>query len=84
MSFIEPFTISDLAQAVVLGLGAFGSLLLVIWQSNCVCDFNLCWCCKCHREPRPDKDDSEKTTPDKNKDKIEPEIERESTEPDNP
>ena len=65
--WIEPFTISDLAQAVVLGFGAFGSLLLVIWQSNCICDLNLCWCCKCHREPRPLDDEEKQMKGNKNK-----------------
>ena len=59
---MEDFTISDLAQAVVLGLGAMGSLLLVVWQSRCGIHCRLgcsdnCYLCDCKREPPADKDD---------------------------
>ena len=50
---LEEFTISDLAQSVVLTLGALGSLLLVIWQSRCECDMNCCYIWRCHRSPPP-------------------------------
>jgi hypothetical protein len=40
---VEPMSIDQLAGAVVLFLGAVGSLLLVIWQSKCHCKVNLCY-----------------------------------------
>lgn len=55
---MENFTISDLAQAVVLGLGAVSALLLVLWQSRCLCRCRLgfsdqCYIFDCTREPPP-------------------------------
>tara|TARA_R110000737_G_scaffold343153_1_gene368851 strand:- start:51 stop:434 length:384 start_codon:yes stop_codon:yes gene_type:complete len=55
---MENFTISDLAQAVVLGLGAVSALLLVLWQSRCLCRCRLgisdqCYIFDCSREPPP-------------------------------
>ena len=34
---LQDFTIDQLAGAIALSLGAVGTLLLVIWQSRCVC-----------------------------------------------
>lgn len=61
---MEDFTISDLAQAVVLGLGAISALLLVLWQSRCLCKCRLgisdqCYLFDCSREPPVDKPDEE-------------------------
>jgi hypothetical protein len=78
---MEEFTISDLAQAVVLGLGALGSLLLVVWQSRCLCRCRIglgdrCYLFDCERAPPPiqeeeddDKKDDDKQSNNKNKDK---------------
>jgi hypothetical protein len=81
---MEEFTISDLAQAVVLGLGAMGSLLLVVWQSRCLCRCRIglgdqCYIFDCSREPPPLAPDEEEVTDnktlnkDKDKDKVVPE-----------
>jgi hypothetical protein len=82
---MEEFTISDLAQAVVLGLGAMGSLLLVVWQSRCLCRCRIglgdqCYIFDCSREPpplAPDEEEKEETNKplnkDKDKDKVVPE-----------
>lgn len=83
---MEEFTISDLAQAVVLGLGAMGSLLLVVWQSRCLCRCRIglgdqCYIFDCSREPPPlppDEEEKEVTdnktlNKDKDKDKVVPE-----------
>ena len=48
---VEPMSIDQLAGAVVLFLGAVGSLLLVIWQSKCHCKVNLCYLFQCERRP---------------------------------
>tara|TARA_R110001632_G_scaffold20699_5_gene61609 strand:- start:1677 stop:1988 length:312 start_codon:yes stop_codon:yes gene_type:complete len=61
---MDDFTISDLAQGIVLGLGALGSLLLVIWQSRCLCRCRIgisdqCYIFDCQREP-PKEIDEEK------------------------
>ena len=73
---MEEFTISDLAQAVVLGLGALGSLLLVVWQSRCLCRCRIglgdrCYLFDCERAPPPiqEDEDDDKKDDDKNKDK---------------
>tara|TARA_R110000787_G_scaffold192409_1_gene303994 strand:+ start:497 stop:772 length:276 start_codon:yes stop_codon:yes gene_type:complete len=61
---MENFTISDLAQAVVLGLGAVSALLLVVWQSRCLCRCRIgisdqCYLFDCSREPPPVINDEE-------------------------
>tara|TARA_R110000823_G_scaffold237358_1_gene362887 strand:+ start:1553 stop:1876 length:324 start_codon:yes stop_codon:yes gene_type:complete len=74
---MEDFTISDLAQAVVLGLGAISALLLVLWQSRCLCRCRLgisdqCYIFDCSREPPPlinDDTDGKDKGKDKDKDK---------------
>ena len=48
---LQPMSIDQLAGAVVLFLGAVGSLLLVIWQSKCHCKVNLCYVFQCERRP---------------------------------
>ena len=48
---VQPMSIDQLAGAVVLFLGAVGSLLLVIWQSRCHCEVNLCYIFRCTRRP---------------------------------
>lgn len=67
---IEPMSIDQLAGSFVLIMGAIGSLLLVVWQSRCECDLNLCYIIRCHRKPPPD----EKIK--KNKDKGQAEAEQ--------
>jgi len=61
---IKEMTIDQLAGAVVLFLGAVGSLLLVIWQSRCACRCRIgcsdkCYLFDCSREPPPEKKDEE-------------------------
>ena len=51
---IEPMSIDQLAGSFVLIMGAIGSLLLVVWQSRCECDLNLCYIIRCPRKPPPD------------------------------
>ena len=48
---VEPMSVDQLAGAVVLFLGAVGSLLLVVWQSKCHCKVNLCYIFQCERRP---------------------------------
>jgi hypothetical protein len=55
---LQDFTVDQLAGAVALGLGALGSLLLVIWQSRCLCRCRIglsdtCYVFDCSREPPP-------------------------------
>jgi len=53
---IDKMSIDQLAGAVVLMMGAVGSLLLVIWQSKCHCKVNLCYLFQCERRP-PNEDE---------------------------
>jgi hypothetical protein len=53
---IDKMSIDQFAGAVVLILGAVGSLLLVIWQSRCACRCRIgcsdkCYLFDCTREP---------------------------------
>ena len=48
---IDKMSVDQFAGAVVLVLGAVGSLLLVIWQSKCHCKVNLCYIFQCERRP---------------------------------
>ena len=62
---IDPMSIDQLAGAVVLFLGAVGSLLLVIWQSRCLCRCRIgcsdtCYIFDCSREPPPVNQDEDK------------------------
>ena len=57
---VDKMSIYQLAGAVVLVLGAVGSLLLVIWQSRCSCRCRIgcsdkCYIFDCSREPPPDE-----------------------------
>ena len=60
---LQDYSVDQLAGAVVLILGAVGSLLLVIWQSRCHCKMNLCYIFQCER--RPPTEDEMKTLKDK-------------------
>ena len=58
---LQDFTIDQMAGAIALSLGAVGTLLLVIWQSRCVCRCRLglsdkCYLFDCSREPPPIED----------------------------
>ena len=55
---VQPATIDQMAGALALSLGALGSLLLVIWQSRCLCRCRVgcsdsCYIFDCSREPPP-------------------------------
>ena len=74
-----------MAGAIALSLGALGSLLLVIWQSRCLCRCRIgisdqCYLFDCSREPPPLEDeDDEQLVPTKpvakNESEPEPELE---------
>lgn len=74
---IDKMSVDQFAGAVVLILGAVGSLLLVIWQSKCHCKVNLCYLFQCERRPPneeemkqlKDKAKAMKDKKDKDKDK---------------
>ena len=56
---VQDMSVDQLAGAIVLVLGAVGSLLLVIWQSRCLCKCRLgcsdsCYIFDCERAPPPD------------------------------
>ena len=53
---LEDYSVDQLAGALVLIMGAIGSLLLVIWQSKCHCKINLCYIFQCERRP-PSEDE---------------------------
>tara|TARA_R110000823_G_scaffold279870_1_gene398124 strand:+ start:7419 stop:7838 length:420 start_codon:yes stop_codon:yes gene_type:complete len=53
---LEDYSVDQLAGALVLIMGAIGSLLLVIWQSKCHCRMNLCYIFQCERRP-PSEDE---------------------------
>ena len=53
---IDKMSVDQLAGAFVLIMGAIGSLLLVIWQSKCLCKCRIglsdqCYIFDCTREP---------------------------------
>lgn len=53
---LQSFTIDQAAGALALSLGAIGSLLLVVWQSRCLCRCRIgcsdtCYLFDCAREP---------------------------------
>ena len=62
---VEPMSIDQLAGSFVLIMGAIGSLLLVIWQSRCLCRCRIgcsdnCYIFDCAREPpKEDKEQVE-------------------------
>ena len=68
---IDAMSVDQFAGAVVLILGAIGSLLLVIWQSKCHCKMNLCYLFQCER--RPPNEDEMKGLKDQSKKKKEKE-----------
>ena len=86
---LQDFTIDQLAGSIALSLGALGSLLLVIWQSRCLCRCRIglsdeLFCFDCSREPPPieqgsDDEKEETLVPPKTKKKTtnEPEPEPE-------
>tara|TARA_R110000764_G_scaffold225197_1_gene314590 strand:+ start:1196 stop:1528 length:333 start_codon:yes stop_codon:yes gene_type:complete len=62
---LQDFTIDQAAGALALGLGAIGTLLLVIWQSRCLCKCRLgfsdsCYIFSCERAPPPIEADEDK------------------------
>ncbi len=66
---LQPYSVDQLAGAVVLCLGAIGSLLLVIWQSRCACRCRIglsdkCYIFDCSREPPPPEDKKDKNKKD--------------------
>ena len=75
MVVMEDFTIDQFAGSTALILGSFASLLLVIWQSRCLCKCRIgisdeCYIFDCSREPPPEEDDDEeKQIKDKDKKK---------------
>ena len=55
---LQDFTIDQFAGAFALSMGAIGTLLLVVWQSRCLCKCRLgcsdsCYIFDCSREPPP-------------------------------
>jgi len=75
---IKEMTIDQLAGAVVLFLGAVGSLLLVIWQSRCACKCRIgcsdkCYIFDCSREPPPPPEDKDKDKEEEEEAEPEPE-----------
>ena len=61
---LQSFTIDQAAGALALSLGALGSLLLVVWQSRCLCKCRVglsdtCYLFDCSREPPPAPRDEE-------------------------
>ena len=55
---LQNYTVDQAAGAIALTLGALGSLLLVIWQSRCLCRCRIgisdqCYLFDCSREPPP-------------------------------
>ena len=85
---LQDFTIDQLAGALALSLGAVGTLLLVIWQSRCLCRCRLglsdkCYIFDCERAPPPLEEDEEKgkgDTKGTNEKKKEPPVNQETEE----
>ncbi len=48
---LQDFSVDQLGGAIVLVLSAVSSLLLVLWQSKCLCKVNLCYIFQCERRP---------------------------------
>tara|TARA_R110001599_G_scaffold91706_1_gene240775 strand:- start:478 stop:936 length:459 start_codon:yes stop_codon:yes gene_type:complete len=77
---LQDYSVDQLAGAVVLVLGAVASLLLVLWQSKCLCKVNLCYIFQCERRPASEeemkglkdqaKELADKAKKDKKQDKI--------------
>ena len=71
---LQDFTIDQAAGAIALTLGAVGTLLLVIWQSRCLCKCRLgvndkCELFYCERQPPPLDEEEEKKDKKDKKDK---------------
>ncbi len=78
---LQDFTIDQFAGAFALSLGAIGTLLLVIWQSRCLCKCRLglsdkCYLFDCERAPPPitesEKPDEENNIEEEEKENIIP------------
>ena len=68
---LQDYTIDQLAGAFALALGAVGTLLLVVWQSRCLCKCRLglnekCELFYCERQP-PDDEETAKLKKQKKK-----------------
>jgi len=50
-TLLQPYSVDQLGGFVVMVAGAIGSLLLVVWQSKCLCKVNLCYIFQCERRP---------------------------------
>ena len=71
---LQTFTIDQAAGALALSLGAVGSLLLVVWQSRCLCKCRIgcsdqCYLFDCSREP-PKEDAADENASGAKKKKI--------------
>lgn len=82
---IQDMSVDQLAGAIVLVLGAIGSLLLVIWQSRCACRCRIglsekCYIFDCSREPPPPLDEEKEAKKEKDKDKDKDKVEENSEE----
>ena len=69
---VQDMSVDQLAGAIVLVLGAVGSLLLVIWQSRCACKCRIgisdkCYIFDCSREPPPPPEGEEASKKDDDK-----------------
>jgi len=85
---LQNYSVDQVAGAFVLILSAVSSLLLVLWQSKCLCKMNLCYIFQCERRPPNEEEleglkeqyeNSKKKKKDKDKDKNKP-IDRTSKE----
>ena len=85
---LQNYSVDQVAGAFVLILSAISSLLLVLWQSKCLCKMNLCYIFQCERRPPNEEEleglkeqyeNSKKKKKDKDKDKNKP-IDRTSKE----
>tara|TARA_R110001592_G_scaffold141663_2_gene363454 strand:+ start:459 stop:869 length:411 start_codon:yes stop_codon:yes gene_type:complete len=68
---LQSFTIDQAAGAFALALGALGSLLLVVWQSRCLCKCRVglsdeCYIFDCSREPPVTEEEESKDKDSKN------------------
>ena len=80
---IDKMSVDQFAGAVVLILGAIGSLLLVIWQSKCHCKVNLCYLFQCERRP-PNEEEMKNLTDQAKKLKEKKEKMKDDESPSNP
>lgn len=85
---IDKMSVDQFAGAVVLILGAVGSLLLVIWQSRCACRCRIgfsdhCYIFDCSREP-PSEEQTKKLKELKKKNDLKKEEEDEKSNPSTP